>query len=216
VQLIAIPSAINRPYRPAAEQGSDYNDKINPESDPCDQWTILLLAPLDFFRFSDQTLSPSGSFQERVAFRSMEGATLCVLERTYKRLLYNWRLFKTHFDNLLDEGDTLFHPELHDRLLWEDDTFSRVRKYAWAIDCLTEFERSIKDNIHQWKGYRSARFDHLLKAGKLSFDSRNCVEKIERVCDELGGLHQYFSDKLASTNALRDAVSVFIPHITIY
>lgn len=112
----------------------------------------------------------------------------------------------THFEVLLDEGDALMKPVLHDKLLWDDETFSRSRKYAWAITCLTEFERSIGDNIRQWKNYKSARLDHQLKARTLSPPSVRSVEHIDNLCVLLEGLHQYFSLKLASTKALRDGV----------
>jgi hypothetical protein len=143
----------------------------------------------------------------------MEEATIYLLRATYSRLYYNWRLFKTHFDALLNEGNeeiALFRPALHDELLQDDERFSRSRRYAWAIKCLTNFESSISNNILQWKNFKSARLDHLHKAGTLSMLSRTSLNDIDQMCIRLEGLHKYFSMKLASTKALRDGVRILI------
>jgi hypothetical protein len=171
----------------------------------------LLLAPLGFFDSSYHRLPlEKDDYMARLGGRSLEGATISLLEETYCRIHYNWKLFHVHFQELLDQGNeevALFDPALHDELLQDDERFSRSRRYAWAINCLKKFERSIGDNILQWKRFKSARLDHLLKPGILTEQSRKSVEKIEQYCTELEALHQYFSKKLISTSALRDGVS---------
>lgn len=143
----------------------------------------------------------------------MEGATVCLIEETYRRLYYNWRLLRTHFDALLNEGNeeiALFRPDLHDELLQDDERFSRSRRYAWAIKCLTNFESSISNNILEWKNYKAVRLNHLHKAGTLSTSSSKSFDNTDQLCLRLEGLHRYFSIKLASTKALRDGVRILI------
>jgi hypothetical protein len=36
------------------------------------------------------------------------------------------------------------------KLLFDDENFTRSRKYFWAIGCLNEIELTIADNIEQW------------------------------------------------------------------
>jgi hypothetical protein len=181
---------------------------------PCHEWSILFLAPIDFFDFSyhDFPLTKD-SFQGSIGERSMEEAIICLLEATVERLCHNWTQFKWHFDVLLDKGDegmALFRPDVHDDLLQDDENLRRTKKYAWAIACLTELEKSISSNIREWKRFKSARLDHLLQAGTLSVSSRNSVEDIDQLCVRLEGLHRDFSLKLTSTKARRDAVSLLI------
>jgi len=181
---------------------------------PCSQWSIILLAPLDFFDASYLELPlRKHTFLAWIGEESMEGATICLLSAAYRRLYYHWRLLRTHFDTLLNEGNeeiALFRPSLHDELLQDDERFSRSRRYAWAIKCLTNFESRISNNILQWKNFKSARIDHLHEAGTLSKPSRKSIDDIDQVCILLEGLHRYFSTKLASTKALRDGVRILI------
>ena len=51
------------------------------------------------------------------------------------------------------------NPEYHDSLLSDDKTFSRSKRYFWAIEFLEEAGNSISDNIYQAK-----RFMEVIKA----------------------------------------------------
>jgi hypothetical protein len=48
-------------------------------------------------------------------------------------------------------------PQIYARLLFDDNMDERSRRYFWIIGCLDEFERSIEDNMKQWKLYQAAR-----------------------------------------------------------
>ncbi len=212
--MIAIPSTSHRPYRSPAYQLGRQHERFVIRDHLCSVWSILLLAPLDFLDSSYHQF-PVGkdSLQARIGERSIEGATVQLLEATYHRLHLNWRLFQVHIHELLDKGDeetALFRPALHDELLQDDERFSRSRKYAWAIKCLTNFERTISDNIFQWKSFKSARLDHLIKAEKLSTASRTTVDTIDQLCTKLEALHQYFLMKLVSTKELRDGARILM------
>lgn len=212
-QLIAIPSMSHRPHRPLGhelEKIRTQNEAMIIKNYACHEWSILFLAPLGFFDSSyHQFPLEKYGFMASFGGRSMEGAIVSLLEETYSRLHYNWSLFKKHFQGLLDQGDeeiALFEPALHDQLLQDDEKFSRSRRYAWAIKCLTNFERSISDNILQWRRFKSARLDHLC----MSVSSRKSIDKIEQYCIQLQALHQYFEMKLNSTRALRDGVRILL------
>lgn len=51
----------------------------------------------------------------------------------------------------------IFAPDQHDRLLFDDDAFSRSRLYFWAIDSLELFIPSIAANIQEWENFWTAR-----------------------------------------------------------
>jgi hypothetical protein len=79
----------------------------------------------------------------------MHSTVLSILRQCFVRVRDKWNALRDHLDDLLDEGDALFNPTDHDKLLWDDEVFTRSRKYFWAIHCLTEFHLSISDNILQ-------------------------------------------------------------------
>ena len=99
-------------------------------------------------------------------------------------------------------------PNEHDNLLFDDEAFSRSRRYLWAIDCLSEFESAISDNINQWDLYKSA-----LPPLQNELDNLQ-LKIVERNCRLLHNQREYFRQKLASTRALRDAVGVSVTRNT--
>ena len=117
-----------------------------------------------------------------------------------------WAEFQSYFDFSLDGGDSLMQPSEHDNLLFDDGAFSRSRRYFWAIDCLSEFDISISDNITQWELYKTARIQPLLVADALPDLDYRQYRNAEKQCRVLQIQRDYFRQKLASTKALRDAV----------
>ena len=97
-------------------------------------------------------------------------------------------------------------PTDHDNLFFDDETFSRSRRYFWAIDCLSEFDVSISDNINQWNQYKAARLQHLLDQRVLSELDMQQFKHAERYLHMLQSQLEYLRRKLAATKALRDAV----------
>ncbi|KAL8992176.1 MAG: hypothetical protein Q9188_007647, partial [Gyalolechia gomerana] len=171
-------------------------------------WTMLVLAPGGFFdehntSFPTKSL-PRGRSQALghcLGRLSRAGAEMNFIAQGLARISERWAEFQSFFDYILDSGDSLMQPTNHDNLLFDDGSFSRSRRYFWAIDCLSEFETSISDNINQWELYKAA-------LPILDNDLDNLQYKnAERQCHVLQNQREYFRQKLASTRALRDAVS---------
>lgn len=136
------------------------------------------------------------------------GAEMNLIGQGLERISGRWAEFQSFFDFILDGGDSLMQPAEHDNLLFDDGAFSRSRRYFWAIDCLSEFELSISDNINQWELYKKARLVPL-RAASLSELELVQLKNVERQCYVLQNQREYFIRRLASTKALRDAVGVF-------
>ena len=135
------------------------------------------------------------------------GAEMNLIGQGLQRISDRWTDFQTFFEYILDGGDSLMQPAQHDNLLFDDGAFSRSRRYFWAIDCLSEFETSITDNLTQWTLWKTARVDVLLQKDALSELDLVQYRVAEQQCHVLENQRQYFRQKLASTIALRDAVS---------
>ena len=131
------------------------------------------------------------------------GAELHLIAQGLERITERWADFLSYFDYILDGGDSLMKPTEHDNLLFDDGAFSRSRRYFWAIDCLSEFELTIADNITQWELFKAARIQPL--EGMTEYDQRQFAFA-ERQYRVLQNQRESFKQKLASTKALRDAV----------
>lgn len=135
-----------------------------------------------------------------------QGAEMNLIGQGLERISERWAEFQSFFEFILDGGDSLMNPNEHDRLLFDDGTFSRSRRYFWAIDCLSEFELSISDNIIQWELYKTARVLPLFAAKALPELDFLQFKNAERQYNILLNQREFFRQKLASTKALRDAV----------
>lgn len=186
------------------------------ESDLCTlkrHWTLLLLAPDYFFNenntsfpMKDLPLGRAQSLGHCLGRLTQQGAEMNLIGQGLERISEHWASFQSFFDFILDGGDSLMQPAEHDNLLFDDGAFSRSRRYFWAIDCLSEFEASISDNIHQWESYKQARILPLFSSNllpELDFVQYRNVEKHYHI---LQNQREYFRQKLASTKALRDAL----------
>lgn len=138
------------------------------------------------------------------------GAEMHLISHGLQRISDRWADFQAFFEYILDSGDSLMQPTQHDNLLFDDGSFSRSRRYFWAIDCLAEFDLSITDNITQWELYKASRFpavEPVIDSHSLSELDYLQYKNADTQYKILKNQREYFRQKLASTKALRDAVS---------
>lgn len=201
-------------YLPAAV------DTANPTSDVSgnmiENWTMLVLAPNYFFNehnksFPMKDLAPerSQSLGHCLGRLTQRGAEMNLIGQGLERISERWADFQVFFDFILDNGDSLMQPFEHDNLLFDDGAFSRSRRYFWAINCLSEFELCITDNLIQWELYKEARIQPSLDAEILPELDQVQLRNTERQYNILQNQREYFRQKLTSTQALRDAVSPY-------
>jgi hypothetical protein len=63
-------------------------------------------------------------------------------------VIKRWENIAAYFARLVvHHKDVLSDPDAHDNLLFDDDSFSRSRRYFWAINYLAELDISISGNI---------------------------------------------------------------------
>ena len=183
-------------------------------------WTILVLAPDHFFNEHNTSFPTKDISAERaqslghcLGRLTQQGAEMNLIGQGLERISERWADFQSFFDFILDNGDSLMQPSEHDNLLFDDGAFSRSRKYFWAIDCLSEFDLCITDNLVQWELYKTARIQPLLDAGSLPDLDRTQLRNAERQYHILQNQREYFRHKLTATKALRDAVSQLLPFL---
>jgi hypothetical protein len=79
-------------------------------------------------------------------------AVLLSVRDALRTAVTSWQeIDKCLSEMLVDDEDTVLNPDNSDRLLFDDNTFSRSRRYFWAINMLGTFRGYIRDSIVQWK-----------------------------------------------------------------
>jgi hypothetical protein len=126
-------------------------------------YTVLLLLPEGFelgqthyFPYSPGILDQPTAFQ----------AELSCIVQGLTQVIKQWAALDQHLGDLLVED--FMEPKQYSTLLFDDEKFSRSRKYFWAIGCLNEFIISIADNIKQWDMYHEARIKGLLDQANIA------------------------------------------------
>jgi len=139
---------------------------------PRDFWTLLELRPASFPGLSSSIVGTLSSPTDVLH------AALVVADKAMMKIHMYWREVLDYFDNLVSERDTFLQPDRHDSLLSDDETFSRSKKYFWAITTLKELDLSISDNLLQIRRLLDARaptFIENMRKAELE-DARSCLE----------------------------------------
>ena len=134
-------------------------------------------------------------------------ATLVVADKAMMKIHFYWREILDYFDSLVSERDTFLNPERHDSLLSDDETFSRSKKYFWAITTLKELDLSLSDNLLQIRRLLDAMaptFIENMRKAELE-DARSCLEIRYR---EIEGIALKLREKRQEAGDLRDGVRV--------
>ncbi len=132
-------------------------------------WTMLYMYPNSFepydntsdFEHYDTVLSPING-------RDAAGALEVMVEFSIRMVIQRWTKILEYFTWLLGHRNTLSDPDAHDSLLFDDDSFSRSRRYFWAINYLAELEISIYGNIIQLERFIGERLPYKLLREQLS------------------------------------------------
>lgn len=85
--------------------------------------------------------------------RDAAGALGVMIDFSIRIVVQRWDKISEYFTWLLGHRDTLSDPDAHDSLLFDDDSFTRSRRYFWAINYLAELDTSIAENIVQLKKF---------------------------------------------------------------
>jgi hypothetical protein len=78
-----------------------------------------------------------------------ESAILDLICKALREAADFWEEIGKLLSPMLDDQVIIFNPEKHDRLLFNDNTFSRSRRYFWAVECLDVSRADIRDAVKQ-------------------------------------------------------------------
>ncbi|PQE18890.1 26S protease regulatory subunit like protein [Rutstroemia sp. NJR-2017a BVV2] len=178
-------------------------------------YTVVLLTP-ETFHVGDK----SKCLFEVTAIES----ELWCIKSGLLNVVEKWTELSRYFAELL--ADDFLNLNEYVKLLFDDENFTRSRKYFWAIGCLTEFTNVLADNIKQWDLYYEARIQVLLELDNIEeklaaaslyppyagegeerlVNFKKSIRECQNHRETLVGLREDFQRKLDSANALRDGL----------
>ncbi|PMD32625.1 hypothetical protein L207DRAFT_440287 [Hyaloscypha variabilis F] len=188
-------------------------------------YTVLLLAPSRSFLplFKEYR---AFSLYDFIRHDTRIEAELFCVTQGLAGVADRWSALDDYFDRLL--VDDFMEPTKYSKLLFDDENFTRSRKYFWAIGCLNEFDVSIADNIKQWDLYYEGSIKPALdklnlaelfdaarltkpKSGDAYNEKRvqefeNLAKQARRHRDILENLRTQFKNKLETVKTLRDGL----------
>jgi hypothetical protein len=172
-------------------------------------WTILLLSPPGFFTELPQEQSTINLICGHQPMK--ETAELAWIVVALKKVVDRWKELNSYIADLLSEN--FMEPDAYVKLLFDDESFTRSRRYFWIIGCVHEFEISITDNIEQWKLFREARITPFKNLGSGSLNAVTELERVKALAEEATVLHEtlenlrsQFQNQLRTAQAWRDGL----------
>ena len=187
---------------------------INNADDPF--WTLVVLHPPQ----ANRCIAIDGLLQTAIC----EDATLVaviaraihlVLESTWR----GWESLVSHIDVLLGTGHYIFDIEAHNNLLFDDDLYTRSRRYFWAINCLNESLNVIERSIQTFITQRDTVLIPMAKKIKTEEGMREFDDQMKSCDDALQKLmkiKESFNEQRPKAIALRDGVSSRMPFSEIF
>ena len=105
--------------------------------------------------------------------------------RVLRSILRSARDLADHLKHLLEAGaEAILDPSRHDSLLFDDEAFSRSRKYFWAVDSVQDFRTTLSETLKVFKEF----WDHQvepMKTGILPSEWPHGLEEAEKEAEEL-------------------------------
>jgi hypothetical protein len=122
-----------------------------------------------------------------------------------------WNEISHYLNEPLSEDSTFLEGDKYVELIFEDETYSRSRKYFWVLACLNEFENSLKSAAKQWEDFEGR---YVKPLGDLNLDKdlegssaiTECYNSIRNHMRSMKGFEVGFIEMRAQVLPLRDGV----------
>jgi hypothetical protein len=158
-------------------------------------WTSVYLCPNNFDLYDKDA--------RLIREQTSQDVLLDLIEFTIHMVLERWQAVEKYFGWLIGHREALSDPDAHDSLLFDDDTFSRSRKYFWAINYLAEMDTSIASNIAQLEPWIKTEKELGAEQWKRRPDARSLLERLNQMKNVRARLWAQREEAIA----LRDGVS---------
>ncbi|KAK5993903.1 hypothetical protein PT974_07341 [Cladobotryum mycophilum] len=166
-------------------------------SDGNKYWTIMVLAPsssnwVDHYKPSRHSI-----------------AIVHIIARGLGEAADAWDQVHPQFSSLIAESSPILDPRRHDRLMFDDDTFSRSRQYFWAMNSLEIFKVQVEDAILEWTHFwttTGSSIKQLAHDEGADEDLESVLGKVNENIRRLEERKAQFETIMAKTLTLRDGL----------
>ncbi|KAF7919268.1 hypothetical protein EAE99_008570 [Botrytis elliptica] len=188
--------AANKRNYPRVLLYSEYNVVVSAKGNN-KYWTLLEMRPAASFR-----LDPELAYQ-KITNQEMLVVFTRFVSKVMTEVTNAWTKIIEYFDGLISEKMAFRDPDRHDRLLVDDETFSRSKKYFWAISILKELHVKISKNIEEIERIMD---DSRIRSGTASASLGLNCEDIRRKLKLLQEIANRLADKREEALDLRDGL----------
>lgn len=162
--------------------------------------TILVLAPLQ------ARLSTGGDLPKDM-LANCTGSMMYYILQSYEHILKEWDKLAEYFDKFLGNNKAFLSPEEYDNQFGDDETFSRSRRYFWALSCLSELIPCLNDAIKQWEVSRTSWDNQIRWLDSAEKDHCDgCFRQIDQCSSKLEQIRLRFEKHIEKVTPLRDAL----------
>ncbi|KAM0240898.1 hypothetical protein ACHAP5_007762 [Fusarium lateritium] len=199
--------------------GCSYQDSVS-HGRPTGEsfWTILIMKPP--WGKADPVYPPKASLRNNsppgnVQYCS-EDVMLDAIRTNVRRAAEDWSSVQVALSPIIDHDPLFLDPNQHDNLLFDDDTFSRSRRYFWVVSCLESFQAVIDDAIEEWEKFRAEWPNMMMGIDPAEESStteasqemtRRVLDEIETQVDRLRDISARFESSRDKTKVLREGAS---------
>ncbi|KAL8938273.1 MAG: hypothetical protein Q9216_003990 [Gyalolechia sp. 2 TL-2023] len=160
-------------------------------------WTLLQI---------NSSINPSAKIGDSSG-TNLAATVFSCLERGLLMASVMWRGLTQQLETILGFESQSMDTEESELDLFEDATFSKSRRYFWAINGLTRFIRTIEATIRMWQGNRDEWLKRYQEIGTdIPLDVKKHISVGERHCAELEVTCQRQRKMLAEVTLRRDGL----------
>ncbi|EPE25312.1 hypothetical protein GLAREA_01224 [Glarea lozoyensis ATCC 20868] len=118
-------------------------------------WTLIIMAPA-FFYHKDPTdfdnTNASKELNDLIGpLKSVLPTISATLSMVISKIVAHWTKIGDYVDQFVAGQDSFLREKRHDRLLFDDDSFTRSRPYFWAITSTGEFILIIDETLNHYR-----------------------------------------------------------------
>ncbi|SPJ74961.1 uncharacterized protein FTOL_04692 [Fusarium torulosum] len=199
--------------------GCSYQDSVSSHGRSTGEsfWTILIMKPP--WGKADPVYPPKASLRNALPRGNVqycsEDVMLDAIRRNVRRAAEDWSSVQVALSPIIDHGPLFLDPNQHDNLLFDDDTFSRSRRYFWVVSCLESFQAVIDDAIEEWEKFCAEWPDMMMGIDPAEESSttetsqdmtRRVLDEIETQVDRLRDISARFESSRDKTKVLREGL----------
>lgn len=176
---------------------------------PCQRWACTIHTPSSLIDLKD--------FDKILHEPLLElPLTICIFTSiVLGRIIWEWQLLLVYMESLVAVHTTIVNPEEHDRLLFDDEQFSRSRLYFWMLSSLATFIHMMEETKLICERLEEYVQELYPDTSRLSEQENKALWAMEPHINSLVQVMERATTLQERVKALRDGVSTLVYCVTV-